>query len=53
MKGNKKQRQRMVETDDSNVICAKVDKPTSVIGKLSTQHKQSNPFKPRVYQGKG
>ena len=24
-----------------------------MIGKLSTQHKQSKPFKPRVHQGKG
>ena len=43
----------MVVIDECNVIDAKIDNITSMIGILSTQHEQSKLFKPRVYQGKG
>ena len=39
----------MVVFNESNVVGHKIDKPTSMIGNLSTQHRQSKPFKPRVY----
>ena len=38
----------MVVFDEANVISAKIYNLTSMIGKISTQHKQSKALKPRV-----
>ena len=53
MKEENEQRHKAVEFNKSNIIGAKIDKLTSIIGKLTTQKRQSNPFKPRVYRGRG
>ena len=50
MMEKKEQRHKMVVFNEINVIVAKIDKRTSMLGKLSTQNRQSKPFKPRVYQ---
>ena len=39
--------------NESNVKGAKIDKLAIMLGKLSTQNRQSKPFKPRMYQGRG
>ena len=46
-------KQKMIAFNKSNLMGAKIDKFTSMVEKLSTQHRQSKPFKPRVYQGRG
>ena len=43
----------MVVFNESNVIGAKIDNLTSMLGNLSTQNGQPKPFKPQVYQGRG
>ena len=43
----------MVVFDENKLMDVKIDKLTSAIRKLSTQHKVSIPFRPRVYQDKG
>ena len=53
MKEENEQRHKRVVFNERNVICAKIDKLISMIGKLSTQNRQSKPFRPRVYQGRG
>ena len=50
---DREQKQRAMLFNENNVVGAKIDRLTSMIGKLITQHKLSKPFKPRVYQGKG
>ena len=47
------QRHKVVVFNEGNVIGARIDKFTSMLGKLSTQNRQSKPFKPGVYQGRG
>ena len=39
--------------EESNVMGAKIDKLTSILGNLSTQNMQSKPFEQRIYQGRG
>ena len=46
-------KQRMVAFNKSNIMAAKTDKLTSMIGMLSVQHSQSKTFIPRVYQDRG
>ena len=41
----------MVVFNESNIICAKIDKLASLLGKLSTHNRQSKPTKLKVYQG--
>ena len=53
MKKENEQRHKMVAFNERNVIGAKINNLKSMLGKLSTQNRQSNPFKPRVYQGRG
>ena len=43
-------KQKTAAFNESNVISAKIYKPTSTVGKMSMQHRPSKPFKPRVYQ---
>ena len=43
---------KMVVLNESNVLGAKIDKLTAMIGKVFTQNRQLKPFKPRVYQGR-
>ena len=52
MKEKNEIRHNMVVFNECNVIGAKIDKLTSMLGKLSTQNRQSKPFNPRVYQGR-
>ena len=37
--------------NESNIIGADIDNLTSMLGKLSTQNRQSKPFKPKAYPG--
>ena len=53
MKKEEEQRHKMVVFNESNIMDAKIDKPTFMLGKLSTQNRQSNPFKSRLNQGTG
>ena len=53
MKDEDEQRHKTVLFNESNVKGAKIDKLTSMLGKLSTQNRQSKPFKLRVYRGRG
>ena len=53
MKEENKPRQKMLMFNGSNVIGPKLEKLTSMQGKLTPQNRQSKLFKPRVYQGKG
>ena len=53
MKEENKQRHKMEVFGESYIIDAKIDKLTSLLGKVSTQNRQSKPFKPSVYQGRG
>ena len=39
--------------DQSNAMGANTGELTSMLGKLPTQNRQSRPFKPGVYQGRG
>ena len=50
LKEDNEQRQKMVMFNKINVIGAKIDKFTSMLGKLSIHNRQAKPFKPRVYQ---
>ena len=43
----------MVVFNESNVIGSMTDKLTSMIGKLSTQNRQTKPFKPLTNSGMG
>ena len=45
------QRHMMVVFNESNIISAKIDMLTLMLGKLLTQNRQSKPMKPRLYQG--
>ena len=47
------ERHKVVVFDESNMIGDKINKLASVLGKLSTQNRQSKPFKQRIYQGRG
>ena len=53
IKEDREQRQKTVMFGESNVMGAKTNMHTSMRGKLSTENRQSKPFKPRVYQGRG
>ena len=53
MRKENEQRHRMVVFNENNAIGAKIDKLSSMLGKLSTHNRQSKPFKPRMYQDKG
>ena len=53
VKEENEQRQKLVVFNVSKVISAKIGKLTSMLGKLTTEKRQSKPFRPRVYQGRG
>ena len=53
MKEENEQRQKTVVFNESNIIGAKIDTLTSMLGKLSTQNRQSKSIKQRVYQSRG
>ena len=53
MKEENEQRHKTIVFNENNVLGATIDKLTSILGNLSTQNRQSKPFKPRVYQGRG
>ena len=44
MKEEEEQRNKMIVLNEGNVIAAKIDKLTSMLGKLSTKERQSKPF---------
>ena len=48
MKEENEQKHMVVVLNGSNVIGAKIDKLTSMLGKLSTENMQSKPFKVKV-----
>ena len=53
MKEENEQRHNTEVFNESNVKGAKIDKVTSMLGKLSTQNSQLKLFKPRIYQNRG
>ena len=50
MKEDNEQRHKMVIFNKINVKVAKIDKLTSMLGKLSIHNRQAKQFKPRVCQ---
>ena len=53
MKEENEQSNRTLAFNESNIIGANFDKFTSMLGKVSTQNRQSKPIKPKGYQGRG
>ena len=52
VKEENEQRHKTVVFIESNITGSKIDKLTSMLGKLSTHNRQSKQFKPRIIQGR-